>query len=106
MAVNVSAIEFRDESFLDGLFAILRETGLDPKSLELELTESVLMKHAASTATILQTLRESGIRVAVDDFGTGYSSLSYLAKVSGRRRQNRPVVYPSDQHRRRRYRPL
>jgi diguanylate cyclase (GGDEF)-like protein len=80
MAVNVSAIEFRDEKFLDGLFAIVRETGLDPKSLELELTESVLMKHAASTATILRTLRENGIRVAVDDFGTGYSSLSYLQK--------------------------
>jgi diguanylate cyclase (GGDEF)-like protein/PAS domain S-box-containing protein len=50
MAVNVSAIEFRDENFLDSLFAILSETGLDPKSLELELTESVLMKHAASPA--------------------------------------------------------
>jgi diguanylate cyclase (GGDEF)-like protein/PAS domain S-box-containing protein len=80
MAVNVSAIEFRDEKFLDGLFTIVRETGLDPKSLELELTESVLMKHAASTASILQILRESGIRVAIDDFGTGYSSLSYLRK--------------------------
>ena len=49
-------------------------------SLELELTESVLMKHAESTATILQTLRENGIQVAVDDFGTGFSSLSYLRK--------------------------
>jgi EAL domain-containing protein (putative c-di-GMP-specific phosphodiesterase class I) len=65
-----------------GLAAVRRahETSLDPRSLELELTESVLMKHAASTATILQTLRESGIQVAVDDFGTGYSSLSYLRK--------------------------
>ncbi len=80
MAVNVSAMEFRGEHFLEGLSAILSETGLDPKSLELELTESVLMKHAASTATILQILREKGIRVTVDDFGTGYSSLSYLRK--------------------------
>ena len=80
MAVNVSAMEFRDQNFLENLFAILAETGLDPKSLELELTESVLMKHASSTAKILQTLRESGMRVAVDDFGTGYSSLSYLRK--------------------------
>jgi diguanylate cyclase (GGDEF)-like protein len=80
VAVNVSAMEFRNENFLDGLVAILSETGLDPRSLELELTESVLMKHAAATATILRTLRESGIRVAVDDFGTGYSSLSYLQK--------------------------
>jgi EAL domain-containing protein (putative c-di-GMP-specific phosphodiesterase class I) len=80
MAVNVSAMEFRHEGFLDGVSATLAETGLDPASLELELTESVLMKHAASTATILQTLRERGMRVAVDDFGTGYSSLSYLRK--------------------------
>ena len=80
MAVNVSAMEFRDENFLEGLFAILSETGLDPRSLELELTESVLMKHAESTASILQALRERGVQVAVDDFGTGYSSLSYLRK--------------------------
>jgi diguanylate cyclase (GGDEF)-like protein/PAS domain S-box-containing protein len=80
MAVNVSAMEFRDGNFLEGLFAILRETGMDPRFLELELTESVLMKHAESTAAILQKLREHGVRVAVDDFGTGYSSLSYLRK--------------------------
>jgi diguanylate cyclase (GGDEF)-like protein/PAS domain S-box-containing protein len=80
MAVNVSAIEFRHEKFLEGLFAILDQTGFDPSSLELELTESVLMKHAASTAKILRKLRKSGINVAVDDFGTGYSSLSYLQK--------------------------
>jgi diguanylate cyclase (GGDEF)-like protein/PAS domain S-box-containing protein len=80
MAVNVSAIEFRHEKFLEGLFAILDQTGFDPRFLELELTESVLMKHATSTAKILRNLRESGISVAVDDFGTGYSSLSYLQK--------------------------
>ena len=47
-------MEFRDENFLEGVFAILEETGLDPRSLELELTESVLMKHAESAASILQ----------------------------------------------------
>jgi diguanylate cyclase (GGDEF)-like protein/PAS domain S-box-containing protein len=82
MAVNISAIEFRDENFLDGVFAILKDTGLDPRFLELELTESVLMKHAGSTASILKTLRARGVQVAVDDFGTGYSSLSYLRKFS------------------------
>jgi EAL domain-containing protein (putative c-di-GMP-specific phosphodiesterase class I) len=80
MAVNVSALEFRDEHFLNGLFDILNETGLDPSSLELELTESVLMKRPQITASILQALRERGVQVAVDDFGTGYSSLSYLRK--------------------------
>jgi diguanylate cyclase (GGDEF)-like protein len=82
MAVNVSAIEFRAQNFVKDLMAILSETGLEPSSLELEVTESVLMKHAESTASILQTLREQGIQVAIDDFGTGYSSLSYLRKFS------------------------
>jgi len=80
MAVNISAMEFRDDHFLDGVSAILKETGLDPKYLELELTESVLMKHAEATETILKTLKARGVQVAVDDFGTGYSSLSYLRK--------------------------
>jgi len=79
-AVNISAIEFRDEHFLESAFAILMETGLDPRFLELELTESVLMKRAESTEFILKALRARGVRLAVDDFGTGYSSLSYLRK--------------------------
>jgi diguanylate cyclase (GGDEF)-like protein/PAS domain S-box-containing protein len=82
MGVNISAMEFRNEGFLEGVFAILKDTGLDPKFLELELTESVLMKHPELTASILQALRAEGVRVAVDDFGTGYSSLSYLQKFS------------------------
>jgi len=77
MAVNVSAMEIRAENFLEGLLEILDETGLDPRCLQLELTESVLMR-VKSTAFILQTLRERGIELAIDDFGTGYSSLSYL----------------------------
>jgi diguanylate cyclase (GGDEF)-like protein/PAS domain S-box-containing protein len=80
MAVNVSAMEFRDGDFLAGLSAILDESRLSPRSLELELTESVLMKRVASTALVLKTLRKSGVQVAIDDFGTGYSSLSYLRK--------------------------
>jgi diguanylate cyclase (GGDEF)-like protein/PAS domain S-box-containing protein len=80
MAVNISAIQFRNESFLEDVFAILKDTGLDPRFLELELTESVLMKHAESTASTLKALRAGGVQLAVDDFGTGYSSLSYLRK--------------------------
>jgi diguanylate cyclase (GGDEF)-like protein/PAS domain S-box-containing protein len=80
MAVNVSAREFRNEHFLEGIFTTLEETALDPKFLELELTESVLMKHAESAQSILKALRARGVQVAVDDFGTGYSSLSYLSR--------------------------
>jgi diguanylate cyclase (GGDEF)-like protein/PAS domain S-box-containing protein len=78
MAVNVTAMEFRQENFLEGVFTILKDTGLDPRSLELELTESALMKRAESTESILKTLRDRGVQLAIDDFGTGYSSLSYL----------------------------
>jgi diguanylate cyclase (GGDEF)-like protein/PAS domain S-box-containing protein len=80
MAVNISAMQLRDESFLESVFAILQDTRMDPRLLELELTESVLMKHAEYTASILTALRDRGVKVAVDDFGTGYSSLSYLRK--------------------------
>jgi diguanylate cyclase len=80
IAVNISAIQFRDENFLEDVFAVLKDTNLDPKFLELELTESVLMKRADSAELILRTLRASGVQLAVDDFGTGYSSLSYLRK--------------------------
>lgn len=80
MAVNISAMEFRNENFLEGIYEILRETRLDPRCLELELTESVLMKHSEAAAFILESLRRNGVRVAIDDFGTGFSSLSYLRK--------------------------
>src|ERR1035438_995338 len=91
MAVNISAMEFRHENFLQSVFAILKDTGMDPKSLELELTESVLMKHAESAASVLQTLRARGVQLAVDDFGTGYSSLSYLTKFPIDRSEERRV---------------
>jgi diguanylate cyclase (GGDEF)-like protein/PAS domain S-box-containing protein len=80
IAVNISAVEFGSAGFLDGVFGILAETGLDPTMLELELTESVLMKRVGPTTEVLQSLRERGVRAAVDDFGTGYSSLSYLRR--------------------------
>jgi predicted signal transduction protein with EAL and GGDEF domain len=82
VAVNISAREFRDKYFLEGVLAILEETLLDPRYLELELTETVLMKGAEYTESILKTLRARGVQVAIDDFGTGYSSLSYLTKFS------------------------
>jgi EAL domain-containing protein (putative c-di-GMP-specific phosphodiesterase class I) len=82
IAVNISAMDFRDENFLENVFSILDETGLDPNYLELELTESVLMKRAEAAEAKLKSLRARGIQIAVDDFGTGYSSLSYLRQFS------------------------
>jgi diguanylate cyclase (GGDEF)-like protein/PAS domain S-box-containing protein len=78
VSINVSAVEFRDKSFVEGVRTILLETGLEARYLELEVTEGVLMEDAESTASVLQELKTMGVQLAVDDFGTGYSSLSYL----------------------------
>jgi diguanylate cyclase len=75
-------MQFRDENFLENVFTILEKTGLEPRFLELELTESVLMKRAESTESVLKTLRSKGVHLAIDDFGTGYSSLSYPRRFS------------------------
>ncbi|OGU24646.1 MAG: diguanylate cyclase [Hydrogenophilales bacterium RIFOXYD1_FULL_62_11] len=80
VAVNISAVEFRHDSFLKWLALILKETGLEPRYLQLELTESILMHDAESSASVLEALKIMGVRLAIDDFGTGYSSLSYLKR--------------------------
>jgi diguanylate cyclase (GGDEF)-like protein len=78
LAVNLSMRQFHQPDFVRMVAEVLRDTGLDPRYLELEITESIAMRDAAFTAQILRRLRDSGIRVAIDDFGTGYSSLKYL----------------------------
>lgn len=78
IAVNVSAIQFRQDGFRDMIKNVLRETGLAPRYLELELTESLLLTNADVMFAVLRELNEMGLRLAIDDFGTGYSSLSYL----------------------------
>ncbi|MEH6353228.1 putative bifunctional diguanylate cyclase/phosphodiesterase [Pseudomonas sp. 3JA] len=80
LSVNVSAIDFRQRSFVEGIARTLKETGLAPTQLELEITESVLMQNVDTTVAILKAIKQLGIRLAIDDFGTGYSSLSYLQK--------------------------
>ena len=80
IAVNVSSVEFHSKNFLADVRRILKETGLDPHHLELELTESGLIQDTELTTTILLALKEIGVRLAIDDFGTGYSSLSYLRR--------------------------
>ncbi len=82
MSVNISAMEFRSENFLTNLLIILGETGLDPRSLVVELTEGVLMHQPEAAASVIHSLRERGVQVAIDDFGTGYSSLSYLREFA------------------------
>lgn len=78
IAVNVSAVELQDKHFIPMVKNILSETGLEPRFLEIELTESILMKDVTFTAALLEELKTIGVHIAVDDFGTGYSSLSYL----------------------------
>lgn len=80
VAVNISAVEFRHEAFLGNVAKILRQTGLAPHYLELELTENMLMHDAESSATVLVALRAMGVTLAIDDFGIGYSSLGYLKR--------------------------
>jgi diguanylate cyclase (GGDEF)-like protein/PAS domain S-box-containing protein len=80
MAVNVSAAEFMAKDFLSGVRAALISSGVDPHNLELELTETVLMRDAESAVRILHALKAIGVQLAVDDFGIGYSSFSYLQR--------------------------
>ncbi len=80
MAVNLSARQFRQENLIQMVADVLAETGLDPRWLELELTESLLMERAEQSVSILRSLADMGIDIAVDDFGTGYSSLGYLKR--------------------------
>lgn len=81
IAVNISVREFDDDEFLNNVCHVLHETGLDPTRLELEITETVLMKNIRSTTTTLHALKKLGIKISIDDFGTGYSSLSYLKRI-------------------------
>lgn len=81
MAVNVSAIQFRQPEFVSLVQAALRDSGLAPHYLELEITESVTVNGAAPFEEALAKLKELGVQIAIDDFGTGYSSLSYLDKL-------------------------
>lgn len=80
MSVNVSAIDFRQRDFVEGIEQILQQTGMDPALLELEITEGVLMQNVDATMVALNRLKALGVRLAIDDFGTGYSSLSYLQR--------------------------
>jgi diguanylate cyclase (GGDEF)-like protein/PAS domain S-box-containing protein len=80
VSVNVSAGEFGAKDFLSGVRAVLIATGVEPQHLELELTESVLMRDAEAAVVTLVKLKAMGVQLAIDDFGTGYSSFTYLRR--------------------------
>jgi EAL domain-containing protein (putative c-di-GMP-specific phosphodiesterase class I) len=81
MAVNVSTLQFGQPGFPELVAQVLAKNELEPRWLELEITESLLMKNTAETAEKLNRVRNTGVAVAVDDFGTGYSSLAYLQQL-------------------------
>jgi diguanylate cyclase (GGDEF)-like protein len=78
MSVNLSSLQLNDETLVDEIGHALRDAGLEPRRLTLELTEGVAMANPAAVTTLLMRIRAMGVRVSVDDFGTGYSSLAYL----------------------------
>ena len=80
ISVNISAVQFRDEQFVEQVADILAQTGMQPRQVELEITEGVLASDQLGSRQTLAALRELGVRIAIDDFGTGYSSLAYLKR--------------------------
>ncbi|MDL4842172.1 GGDEF domain-containing protein [Aquibacillus rhizosphaerae] len=104
VGVNLSAKQFHQHDLVDKVEKTLAETGLEPKYLELEITESIAMAHEESIIKKLQKLRQIGVKVSIDDFGTGYSSLKYLSLfpisklkidklfINGKQNQNRAIV--------------
>jgi diguanylate cyclase (GGDEF)-like protein/PAS domain S-box-containing protein len=80
VSVNVSPRQFRQENIVHTVAEVLRDTGLEPRYLELELTENMVMHDAPQLVAMLDELKNLGVQIAVDDFGTGYSSLSYLKR--------------------------
>jgi EAL domain-containing protein (putative c-di-GMP-specific phosphodiesterase class I) len=78
VAVNLSPVQFKSQTLVHTVISALAETGLSPRRLEMEITETVLLANSAATLATLHNLRDLGVRIAMDDFGTGYSSLSYL----------------------------
>ena len=81
VAVNLSARQFREGDLAEKITAILRDTGLTPSLLEVEMTEGVLMQDTAQASATLDALHHMGLQISIDDFGTGYSSLSYLKRL-------------------------
>ncbi len=80
MSINISAVQYKREDFVDNVMAVIKKYDVDPKNIELEITESILIDDFELVTKKLKILRDFGIKISLDDFGTGYSSLSYLMK--------------------------
>ncbi len=80
MSINISALQYKKDDFVDSIMAVIDKYGVDPSDIELEITESILIDDFDSVTTKLTRLRNLGVGISLDDFGTGYSSLSYLKK--------------------------
>ncbi|MBQ8947653.1 MAG: bifunctional diguanylate cyclase/phosphodiesterase [Lachnospiraceae bacterium] len=81
LSINISAIQYKREDFVEGLIGVIEKYGMDPGELELEITETALIDNYRDICSKLSALRDYGIRISMDDFGTGYSSLSYLKSL-------------------------
>jgi len=81
VAINISAVQFREEYFLEKLKDILVRTGVEASAIEIEITERFIMEYSTTNLTILEDLRTLGCQISIDDFGTGYSSMSYMKQL-------------------------
>ncbi len=81
ISVNMSGRQFKNKGIIEAVSGILADTGLPPRYLELEITENIVMENVESTITILNELKNMGLKISMDDFGTGYSSFSYLKRI-------------------------
>lgn len=81
IAINISSVQFRSSDFLNNIKAIIKEIGIKPSQVELELTERYIMDFGKDSITLLNELKSLGFKMSIDDFGTGYSSMSYLSKL-------------------------
>jgi len=81
IAINMSSVQFRQENIIERISEIIREVGISPYNIEIEITESHLMEYSATNLTILDDFRSMGCHISIDDFGTGYSSMSYLKNL-------------------------
>ncbi len=81
VSVNISSVQFREDSLLDNFKKVIEKTGISPQNIEIEITEGFIMEYSTTNLTILEELRRIGCKISIDDFGTGYSSMSYMKSL-------------------------